>query len=184
MTEISRSPPPGIMLAKFDKDQTLRQRVLDRLDATSNTLARPSNQIARIFSALAGSLPVRAFPVFSARCDRTCLCRRRLWCRWLRCWRSRRKTGRPLMALTMRKTGLASSIDEGRKDFTVYCGEWPMGRIYEQRGPGPYALVLVALRHGPIIFWTNIPLPRLGVIKTRSDRPFSAGDTGHWEAPP
>jgi hypothetical protein len=41
------------------------------------------------------------------------------------------------MALTMRKTGLASPIDEGRKDFTVYCGEWPMGRIYEQRG-GPH----------------------------------------------
>ena len=39
------------------------------------------------------------------------------------------------------------------------------------------------LRMADLFFWTNIPLPRLGVIKTRSDHPFSAGDTGQWEAP-
>src|SRR5262249_50455356 len=54
--------------------------------ATSNTLAGPSNQIARIFSALAGSLPVRAFPVFSARWSLAWRCRRRR--RWLRRFRS------------------------------------------------------------------------------------------------
>jgi hypothetical protein len=34
VTKISKwkVPPPGVMLAKFDKDQTLRQRVLERLD--------------------------------------------------------------------------------------------------------------------------------------------------------
>jgi hypothetical protein len=41
------------------------------------------------------------------------------------------------MPLTMRPTRLPSPIDNDRQDFTVYyCGEWPMGRIYEQRG-GP-----------------------------------------------
>jgi hypothetical protein len=39
-----------------------------------------------------------------------------------------------LMPLTMRPTGLSSPIDNDRRDFTVYCGEWAMGRIYEQRG--------------------------------------------------
>jgi hypothetical protein len=39
-----------------------------------------------------------------------------------------------LMPLTMRPTGLFSPIDNDRQDFTVYCGEWAMGRIYEQRG--------------------------------------------------
>ena len=38
------------------------------------------------------------------------------------------------MPLIMRATGLVSPIDKDRQDFTVYCGEWPMGRIYEQGG--------------------------------------------------
>jgi hypothetical protein len=38
-----------------------------------------------------------------------------------------------LMPLTMRPSGLASP---NRQDFTVYCGDWPMGRIYEESG-GP-----------------------------------------------
>ena len=40
------------------------------------------------------------------------------------------------MALTMRPTGLASGIDQDRADYTVFCGEWNIGRIYEVRG-GP-----------------------------------------------
>jgi hypothetical protein len=40
------------------------------------------------------------------------------------------------MPLTMRPTGLASPVDEDRQDFTVYCGKWAMGRIYQERG-GP-----------------------------------------------
>jgi ABC transporter substrate binding protein len=39
-----------------------------------------------------------------------------------------------LMPLTMRPTKLSSPVDKDRQDFTVYCGEWAMGRIYEQRG--------------------------------------------------
>ena len=53
------------------------------------------------------------------------------------------------MPLTMRATGLALPVDKDRQDFTIYCGAWPIGRIYEQRGGrGPHALVLVAGRGG------------------------------------
>jgi hypothetical protein len=38
--------------------------------------------------------------------------------------------------LTMRPTGLGAGIDKDRPDYTVYCGEWAVGRIYETRG-GP-----------------------------------------------
>jgi len=40
------------------------------------------------------------------------------------------------MALTMRQTGLGSGIDKDRPDYTVFTGEWEVGRIYETRG-GP-----------------------------------------------
>jgi hypothetical protein len=33
-------------------------------------------------------------------------------------------------------TGLGAGIDKDRQDFTVYCGAWAVGRIYETRG-GP-----------------------------------------------
>jgi hypothetical protein len=35
------------------------------------------------------------------------------------------------MALTMRPAGLSSGIDKDRGDYTVFCGEWNIGRIYE-----------------------------------------------------
>ena len=38
------------------------------------------------------------------------------------------------MPLTMRATGLASPVDKDRQDYTIYSGDWAMGRIYEQRG--------------------------------------------------
>ena len=38
------------------------------------------------------------------------------------------------MALTMRPAGLSSGIDQDRADYTVFCGEWNIGRIYEVRG--------------------------------------------------
>ena len=34
-------------------------------------------------------------------------------------------------------TGLGSGIDKDRPDYTVHCGEWGVGRIYETRG-GPF----------------------------------------------
>jgi hypothetical protein len=40
------------------------------------------------------------------------------------------------MPLTMRPTGLGAEIDKDRPDYTVFCGEWAIGRIYEMRG-GP-----------------------------------------------
>ena len=36
----------------------------------------------------------------------------------------------------MRPTGLGSGIDKDRPDYTVFTGEWEVGRIYETRG-GP-----------------------------------------------
>ena len=51
------------------------------------------------------------------------------------------------MQLTMRPTGLESAIDKDRQDFTIFSGDWAMGRIYEDRGaPRKFALVLVAAR--------------------------------------
>jgi hypothetical protein len=38
------------------------------------------------------------------------------------------------MPLTMRPTGLSSPIDRHLMDYTVYSGEWPVGRIYGERG--------------------------------------------------
>ena len=44
--------------------------------------------------------------------------------------------GDGMMAFTMRPTGLAFGIDKDRPDYTVYSGEWNVGRIYQTRG-GP-----------------------------------------------
>ena len=38
------------------------------------------------------------------------------------------------MPLTMRPTGLGSGIDKDRPDYTVFTGEWEVGRIYQTRG--------------------------------------------------
>ena len=35
-----------------------------------------------------------------------------------------------LRGLKLRPTGLGSGIDKDRPDYTVYCGEWGVGRIY------------------------------------------------------
>jgi hypothetical protein len=43
------------------------------------------------------------------------------------------------MSLTMRPIGLGFGIDKDRADYTVYCGEWEIGRIYQTRG-GPDSL--------------------------------------------
>jgi ABC transporter substrate binding protein len=37
-------------------------------------------------------------------------------------------------ALTMRPAGLNSGIDQDRADYTVFCGEWNIGRIYPDLG--------------------------------------------------
>ena len=38
--------------------------------------------------------------------------------------------------LKLRPTGLGSGIDKDRPDYTVFTGEWEIGRIYQTRG-GP-----------------------------------------------
>ena len=43
------------------------------------------------------------------------------------------------MTLKLRPTCLGSGIDKDRPDYTVYCGEWGVGRIYQTRG-GPDSL--------------------------------------------
>jgi hypothetical protein len=43
------------------------------------------------------------------------------------------------MALKMRPTGLGAGIDKDPQDFTVYSGEWAVGRTYQQRG-GPSSM--------------------------------------------
>ena len=43
------------------------------------------------------------------------------------------------MALKLRPTGLGSGIDKDRPDYSVYTGEWAVGRIYQTRG-GPDSL--------------------------------------------
>jgi hypothetical protein len=40
------------------------------------------------------------------------------------------------MTLTMRPTGLSPGIYKNRVDYSVFCGEWRLGRIYENRS-GP-----------------------------------------------
>ena len=43
------------------------------------------------------------------------------------------------MSLKLRPTGLGSGIDKDRPYYSVYSGEWEVGRIYETRG-GPDSL--------------------------------------------
>ena len=43
------------------------------------------------------------------------------------------------MRLKLRPTGLGSEIDKDRPNYTVYCGDWDVGRIYQTRG-GPDSL--------------------------------------------
>jgi hypothetical protein len=43
------------------------------------------------------------------------------------------------MLLKLRPSGLASGIDKDRSDYTVFSGEWEIGRIYQTRG-GPESL--------------------------------------------
>jgi hypothetical protein len=43
------------------------------------------------------------------------------------------------MALKLRPTGLGSGIDKDRPDYSVYSGEWEVGRIYQTHG-GPDSL--------------------------------------------
>jgi hypothetical protein len=43
------------------------------------------------------------------------------------------------MTLKFRPAGLGSGIDKDRPDYTVFSGEWEIGRVYQTRG-GPDSL--------------------------------------------
>ena len=72
------------------------------------------------------------------------------------------------MPLTMRPTGLQSPVDKDCADYTIFSGEWAMGRIYEQRG-GPKALRWFWTVHGvfgrPADMYTNGHAPTLDEAK-------------------
>ena len=53
------------------------------------------------------------------------------------------------VALTMRPAGLSSGIDEDRADYTVFCGEWNIGRIYDVRGGPEHLRWFWALHFSP-----------------------------------
>ncbi len=66
------------------------------------------------------------------------------------------------MALTLRATGLGSGIDKDRPDYTVFCGGWEVGRIYQTRG-------------GPDHLWWFWSFTLHGTM-TRSDRVATLDD--------
>jgi hypothetical protein len=82
----------------------------------------------------------------------------------------RRASGAALMPLTMRPTKLSSPVDNDRQDFTVYCGEWAMGRICEERG-GPdnmrWFWSLYGVVGKPSKVHTNDHAPTLAVAKAQ-----------------
>ena len=84
------------------------------------------------------------------------------------------------MPLTMRPTGLGSGIDKDHADYTVFCGEWNIGRIYEVRG-GPEHLRWFWALHFPSKpenLRTDNRWPRLKRQRRSSRRPGGNGWRG------
>jgi hypothetical protein len=85
-----------------------------------------------------------------------------------------------VMPLTMRPTGLGSGIDKDRADYSVFCGEWNIGRIYEVRG-GPEHLRWFWALHFPSKpenLRTDTAWPRLKWRKRSSRRAGGNGRRG------
>ena len=76
------------------------------------------------------------------------------------------------MPLELRPTGLGSGIDKDRPDYTVYCGECSVGRIYETRGrPDSLRWCVVA---GPSTVRTSDQLVSLeGVGEAGALKPYA-----------
>jgi hypothetical protein len=56
------------------------------------------------------------------------------------------------MPLTMHPTGLGAGIDKDRPDYTIYSGEWQIGRIYQTRGgPDHLRCFWSFSQHGPMM---------------------------------
>jgi hypothetical protein len=62
------------------------------------------------------------------------------WCRNAEQYAKRTQSNKgAVMPLKLRPTGLGAGIDKDRPDYTVFCGGWVIGRIYQTRG-GPDSL--------------------------------------------
>ena len=51
------------------------------------------------------------------------------------------------MALTLRATGLGSGIDKDRQDYTVFTGEWEVGRTRKRAAVVTFCQTVVFRRH-------------------------------------
>jgi hypothetical protein len=72
------------------------------------------------------------------------------------------------MPLMMRPTVLSSQIDQHLMDYTVYSGEWPVGRIYEERGSAQdqrWFWSLLGILANPTDMHTNGRAPTLEAAK-------------------
>ena len=82
------------------------------------------------------------------------------------------------MPLTMRPTGLASPGDKDRQDVTVYCGEWAVGRIYEQRGlPDHMFWSLYGMLGKPVDMRTNGHAATLDEAKEQCEITYAHGES-------
>ena len=75
----------------------------------------------------------------------------------------------------MRPTGLDSGIDKDRPDYSVFSGEWEIGRIYQTRG-GPDSLRW---------FWSmtvNGPMTRADRMATLEEAKAISEELGRVEA--
>ena len=77
-----------------------------------------------------------------------------------------------LMPLTMRPTGLASGFYKDTIDYSVFCGEWCIGRIYENRS-GPESLRW---------FWALYAPSKPGTLRTDSRTATLAEAKAEFEA--
>jgi hypothetical protein len=80
------------------------------------------------------------------------------------------------MPLTLRPTGLASPVDKNRQDFTMYSGDWAMGRICEQRGAPDHMPWFWSL-HGV----SGKPADMRTAVRNRMAPPARLG--GHYRGP-
>jgi hypothetical protein len=64
------------------------------------------------------------------------------------------------MALKLRSTGIGSGIETDRADYTVFTGEWEVGRIYQTRG-GPDSL----RRFWSLTIWSDDTLRSRGDLE-------------------
>src|SRR6476646_7714030 len=77
------------------------------------------------------------------------------------------------MALKLRPTGLGPGIDKDRADYTVFTGEWNVGRIYQTRG-GPDSLRW---------FWSmtvNGPMTRSDRVATLEEAKAQFSRLSYW----